>query len=435
MIFRIKIIMTACLLLAFSLRAEIEIDVVPDHADWLYGLGESVVFLISVTDDGEPLEKVEITYSTGPEKMPADIKKAMVPASGLKISAGTMDAPGFLRCIVNARIAGKNYKGIATAGFSPEMIQPTQTEPDDFELFWESTKSELATIPMEAERTLMPEYCTDAVNVYHVRIRTLATGLMAHLYKAHVYGMLCEPKAPGKYPAVLLVPGAGVHCHVPVRNTAHASRGMLTLSIGIHGIPVNMPGEVYKDMDAGCLRDYRNLNLDNRDSYYYRRVYMGCLRANDYLASLPNFDGKNLIVMGGSQGGMLTLVTAALDPRVTALAARFPAYCDVTGYLHGRAGGWPHMFAPGSTHLGNPDKLATTAYYDVVNFAKRITVPGHYAWGFNDELCPPTSFYAAYNRISAPKTLTLDPPAGHKSTPAQNAAMDEWVTAAVSQSK
>jgi cephalosporin-C deacetylase-like acetyl esterase len=85
------------------------------------------------------------------------------------------------------------------------------------------------------------------------------------------------------------------------------------------------------------------------------------------------------------------------------------------------------MFEPGSAQLGNSAKLETTAYYDVVNFAKRIAVPGHYAWGYNDETCPPTSIYAAYNQITAPKTLTLDVAAGHKTTPAQNTAIEEWI--------
>ncbi|MDR0351827.1 MAG: acetylxylan esterase [Opitutaceae bacterium] len=406
---------------------EIKVSVAPDRDDWLYKTGEPVRFIISVTDDGAPVKNAGINYTIGPEKMPAPAKKAVVPEGGLVVDGGSLAGPGFLRCVVNARVAGKTYKGIATAGVSPENIKPTQTEPEDFELYWKNNKAELAAIPMEAERTLLPEYCTGAVNVYHVRIRTLATGLMAHRYKARVYGIVCEPKAPGNYPAVLRVPGAGIARRVPV-NTALAARGLITLGIGIHGIPVNLPKDVYEDLDAGALRDYRNLNLDNRDAYYYRRVYMGCVRANDYLVSLPNFDGKNLIVAGGSQGGMLAMVTAALDPRVTGLAAQFPAYCDVTGYLHGRAGGWPHMFAPDSARPGNPAKVETTAYYDVVNFAKRIAVPGHYAWGYNDETCPPTSIYAAYNQITAPKTLHVVPSAGHKTTPEQNAAIEEWIT-------
>ena len=94
-----------------------------------------------------------------------------------------------------------------------------------------------------------------------------------------------------------------------------------------------------------------------------------------------------------------------------------PALSDLTGYLHGRAGGWPHMFND-STH-NTPAKIETSKYYDVVNFARHLTVPGFYSWGFNDVVCPPTSMYAAYNVITAPRTLFLAEETGHWTYPEQ----------------
>ncbi len=106
---------------------------------------------------------------------------------------------------------------------------------------------------------------------------------------------------------------------------------------------------------------------------------------------------------GGSQGGGLSIVTAALDRRVKCLGDFYTALCDLTGYLHGRAGGWPHYLdAKNRLYNETKEKLGTMGYYDVVNFAKRPTVPGLYSWGYNDEVCPPTSMFAAYNVIKAP---------------------------------
>jgi cephalosporin-C deacetylase-like acetyl esterase len=154
--------------------------------------------------------------------------------------------------------------------------------------------------------------------------------------------------------------------------------------------------------------------MDNRDTYYYKKVYLGCVRAIDYLVSHPKFDGRNVVVTGGSQGGALTMVTAGLDRRVTALAAFYPALCDLEGYLHGRAGGWPHMFnAAGQAVNATPARIGTVRYYDVVNFARAITAPGWYCWGFNDNVCPPTSMYAAVNMVEAPVTLEITPDVGH----------------------
>ena len=72
-------------------------------------------------------------------------------------------------------------------------------------------------------------------------------------------------------------------------------------------------------------------------------------------------------------------------------------------------------------------KFVTTRYYDVVNFARRVTVPGLYSWGFNDETCPPTSMYASYNVITAPKRLMLAYDKGHQSTQEQVDDVNGWL--------
>jgi hypothetical protein len=78
----------------------------------------------------------------------------------------------------------------------------------------------------------------------------------------------------------------------------------------------------------------------------------------------------------------------------------------VTGAVYGRAAGWP-KFVFDKDDPKRRAKIATTAYFDAVNFARRIKVPGHYGWGYNDETCPPTSTFSAYNVIVAPKQLTI----------------------------
>lgn len=134
----------------------------------------------------------------------------------------------------------------------------------------------------------------------------------------------------------------------------------------------------------------------------------------DFLVSLPKYDGQNLGVQGGSQGGALSIITAALDPRINYLVAYYPALSDMTGYLNKRAGGWPHIFADSNLkYYNNPKVIETLSYYDVVNFARILKTPGFYSWGYNDDTCPPTSFYAAYNQIKAPKEVFVIPETGH----------------------
>ncbi|HLL44557.1 MAG TPA: acetylxylan esterase [Segetibacter sp.] len=397
----------------------IKVVVAPDHTNWEYKLGEPVKFTVSVLQNGNLLKNTTVAYELGPEKLPATKKDSLVVASGaLTVESAGMKTSGFLRLIAYAYVNGKQYKGLATVGFEPTKVSPTVPMPRDFESFWNNAKNELAQLPIDARMTLLPDRSTEKVNVYHVNIQNYG--------KSRVYGILCVPKATGKYPAILRVPGAGIRPYNGDINTAE--KGFITLEIGIHGIPVTMDPSVYTSLGQGPLSNYWNYNMDNRDRFYYKRVYLGCVRANDFIDSLPQYNGTHLGVTGGSQGGALSIVTAALDPRVKYLAAFYPALSDITGYLQGRAGGWPHYFDKNNLLFNNTkEKISAIAYYDVVNFARQLKVPGNYSWGFNDETCPPTSMYAAYNQIKAPKQLYLALETGHWTYKEQDEKLSGWL--------
>lgn len=408
-------------LLAGNLNAQpiekmVKVAIAPDHADWIYKKGENVKFKVSITKNSELLQNVKIRYEIGPEMMPPTIRDTATLKDGiLTLAGGTMKDAGFLRCKVVAEFSGNKYEGLATAAFSPELIKPTVEYPSDFVQYWEKAKRELSAVPMDVKLTLLPDRCTELTNVYQANIQNYRPGM-------RLYGIVSIPKKPGKYPALLRVPGAGVRPYSG--DVATADLGVITFEIGIHGIPVTMDAGIYGDLGKTTLDGYPSFNLDNPDKYYYKRVYLGCVRAIDFLFSLPEFDGSTLAVTGGSQGGALTIVTAALDSRVKYMAAFYPALCDLTGYLSNRAGGWPHMFRdiqPGK------DKIETVKYYDVVNFARNVKVPGFYSWGFNDVVCPPTSTFSAYNSVTAPKELLIMQETGHWTYPEQNEKAKQWL--------
>lgn len=399
----------------------IQVLVSPNKADWNYAPGEEARFTIRVLKHQVPVDDAEVVFSVGKEKMPATNKGSKKTRNGVLEVSGSLDEPGFLRCEAKVKVDGAEYRGIATASYSPEDIQPTQTLPDDFWEFWNGAKATAAKVPMDVKLTLLADRCTEKAEVYQVNIQNFETG-------SRIYGILAKPKKEGRYPAVLSVPGAGIRPYAGIVELAE--KGVITLQIGIHGIPVVYENGLYDDLRAGALKNYQFSNMDDKDRYYYKRVYLGCVRAVDYLYSLPEFDGNNLAVWGGSQGGALAIVTAALDDRVKSLVSIYPALSDLTGYLHGRAGGWPHMFAPANaSYMATEDKIKVSAYYDVVNFARSVKVPGFYTWGYNDDICPPTSYYAAYNVINAPKELYLMQETGHWTFPEQQAKIQQWLLA------
>lgn len=398
----------------------VDVQIAPNHGNWRYHIGEQVVFEVSVLQNSVPLTNVDVEYEYGKETLsPSEKGITTLPEGTMQIKAGTLDEPGFLRCKVVAVVDGKRYVGLCTAAFEPENLLPTVKLPADFQQYWEQALLENAAIPLEPQLTLQPDMCTDKVNVYHVSIQSYRIG-------SRIYGWLAVPAQAGKFPAILRVPGAGVWKNGP--DVAKAERGFIVLSIGIHGIPLTLPNENYEILRRSALWCYWMYGLHDKDNFYYKRVYMGCVSAIEFLARLPQYDGVNLGVFGDSQGGALATVTAALDKRVKAYAAYYPALCDLTGYLYGRAGGWPHYFKNKSFGNQETEWLASnTAYYDVVNFARFITVPCLYSWGSNDETCPPTSFYSAYNLIDAPKQALVYPEIGHWRYPEQIEAVEGWL--------
>ena len=418
---RFSLFLFLVLVVSVTLQAQpierlVKVAIAPDHADWVYKKGENVRFKVTVTRNSEVLQNVKISYEVGPEMMTPTLKdSAILKEGGMVIDGGTLKEAGFLRCRVVAQENGIKYEGLATAAFNPELIKPTVQYPTDFTQFWDNAKLELSAIALDVKLTLLPERCTELTNVYQANIQNYKPGM-------RLYGIVSIPKKPGKYPALLRVPGAGVRPYYGDPSTADL--GVITFEIGIHGIPVTMDAGIYNDLGRTTLDGYPTFNLDDRDKYYYKRVYLGCVRAIDFIFSLPQFDGSTLAVTGGSQGGALSIVTAALDPRVKYLAAFYPALCDLTGYFSLRAGGWPHMFR--DLKAGR-EKIETAKYYDVVNFAKNVRIPGFYSWGYNDVVCPPTSTFSAYNSITAPKELLIMQETGHWTYPEQNEKAKQWL--------
>ncbi|MCD8171987.1 MAG: acetylxylan esterase [Alistipes sp.] len=424
--FRTFMAMLMSLALAVTLNAQppqryIRVQVAAENPDWHYSQGEKIKFDVSVIKNNSPLENVEIWYEISEDMMPARSSGTLTLRNGTgTIDGGTMDKPGFLRCRVWTTYDGNEYEGMATAGVDSQDIEPTVKDPADFDEFWGRAKAQLAEVPVAPIATLLPDQCTATVDVYQVSL------LLP--YNARVYGILTKPKAEGKYPVMLQVPGAGIRPYYGDLNTAE--QGFIVLQMGIHGIPANLPTHVYADLSRGALSNYMRIKIEDKDNYYFKRVCLGCIRGIDYLTSLPEFDGENVIVRGGSQGGALSIVTAGLDDRITALAANYPALSDMAGHHYNRAGGWPHMFRDENDDP-SPAMLETLAYYDVVNFARRVRAPGIYVFGYNDMTCPPTSVCAALNMIPAPKEIVVAEELGHWQYPEQNAKSWEFLMKAI----
>jgi len=377
----------------------------PDHADWTYHVGEKAHFTAYAIKENVRMTDTEITYSYGPDKHDAIATHTVkTDRNGLAhFTVPSAKEPGFTTVRVKVTLDGRTYNSMTNIGFDPLDIKPTTSMPEDFEQFWNESMRKAAQIPMTPTLKFNEKESNDRVDVYYVRLQSYRKG-------NYVYGVLTVPKTPGRKPAILRLPGAAVRRFNGPNELAY--QGFVVLEIGVHGIPVNQEPEIYTQLEQGALAGYTTIGIDNRDTYYYKRSILGCVRAVDYLCTRDDVDSTRIATYGGSQGGMLSIMTAALSPHVSALFSYFPAFCDLTGYHYGRGAGWPHLFRnPNEPNL--KARMDVSKYYDTVNFARLLRVPGFYAWGYNDPACCPTSTYSAYNVITAPKQLQVGRDTGH----------------------
>lgn len=409
-----RILLTLLVLLgAVTLMAQVKagapyVDfmVLADHADCHYRIGEEPRLKIMAKGGGAGLEGVRLHYEAGNDRMEADLKGATTFLRGeAQVPVGTMTVPGFRFCKIRFEVKGESYTETVKVAFSAKDIEPTISNPIDFDVFWKQTLKKAAKLPLTSEVVEMPAWSNDQIRTLMVRIPCDEEG-------GSIYGYVSIPNDGKKHPVLLVPPGAGVKRVNP--SEIYAKEGFITFTMEIHGMPMDASDEQIA-ADKERLGDYWYTNIEDRDDYYYKRVYTGCVRAIDYLMSLPEWDGKNVGVTGGSQGGALSIVTAALHPEIDFVAAFYPALSDVSGYQVGRAGGWPRMFATADDHpeIDRKKALRVMGYYDVVNFARRIECPGFYNYGFNDNTCPPTSVRAVINVIDAPKEVVENPASYH----------------------
>jgi cephalosporin-C deacetylase-like acetyl esterase len=235
---------------------------------------------------------------------------------------------------------------------------------------------------------------------------------MDNVRGSHIYGQLAKPRKEGKLPALLIVQWAGVYGLDKSWVTNRAEQGWLALNIMPHDLPFDQPKAFYEEAAKTTHKDYVAIGDGDREQVYFLRMYLACYRAAEYLAERPDWDGRTLVVMGTSQGGQQSIVTAGLHPKVTAMLANVPGGCDVAAPRAGRAAGFPY-FADRARWKKDDRIVDTGRYFDAANFAARVKVPALVSLGLIDEACPPAGILAACNGMKGPKEVLILPASDH----------------------
>ncbi len=377
-----------------------------------YAKGETAEFVLTALKGGAPDDReLSVSGEITKDGVPMNRKFEGKLKDGKFSVSAKLDEPGFLSCKMRVKVPSadggeKTAELLAGAAFSPLEIKPSAPVPDDFDEYWRRQREILSAIPMNVK--LVPaKYGNGDIEVYD---------LQADSFNGKLSAYMAMPKnaAAKSLPAIILAHGAGVRSSSIGSAAAWARRGFLALDFNAHGLPNGQPKEFYKNLADGELKDYRTRGGDDRDKVFFRTLYMRLMRAMDVAMAQPQWDGKTLVVFGGSQGGGQALAAAGLYPdKVTVCVSMYPAMCDHTGPGVGRASGWPHYVRPSRVDSYDPRLVEGARYIDAVNLASRIKCRTFMMINYADPVCAPTSCYAAYNAISAPKSVYVNEESRH----------------------
>lgn len=292
----------------------------------------------------------------------------------------------------------------------PEGFKPGYEEPADLMAYWDNQKRLLKSLPMQVKTTPLdvPQHYQGKYVCHDVEINCLGP--------APVRAYFAKPIKVKKksLPIIILCRAAGVsgnwcRCQVGecVGNAAMGN-GALSLDINAHGMLNGQSDNYYRMLENGVLRNYYNHNVVDRQTYYFRGMYLRLLRAIEYMTRQPEWDGKRIIVIGESQGGGQAVAAAGLDKRVSAVVLNVPAMQDLGGARANRRSGWPQPIE-GHSHVEGAMLDSTLPYFDGALLIRHSQAEIYCEMGLIDTTCPPSAVWASLNGAKGKKTINCVP--------------------------
>ena len=303
----------------------------------------------------------------------------------------------------------------------PELLQyqGRNPRPADFDAYWAEALRELDATEPKAE--LVP---SKAITPRHSEAFDLwFTGVGS----ARVYAKYVRPKkSSGKNPAVLQFHGYTGNSGDFATRLAWSGEGFSVAALACRG-------QGGRSQDSGPVLGtpyrghiIRGLNDPDPRKLAYRQMFLDTAQLARVVMSLPEVDATRVGAMGGSQGGALTLACAALEPRIKRAAPVFPFLCDYQrvwemdlakdAYEELRT--FFRQFDP--RHERETELFTRLGYIDCQHLAPRIKGEVLMYIGLMDTICPPSSQFAAYNKITAKKSHVIYPDYGHEAIPGEN---------------
>jgi cephalosporin-C deacetylase-like acetyl esterase len=266
------------------------------------------------------------------------------------------------------------------AAVAPTKIGPSTPRPTDFDTFWDGKLAAQAKL---------------GINPVLTPVDTDVPGVGVHVFQldalgSKARGYVARPVKEGRFPAIVQLQYAGVYALNPRAVAARAAEGWLVVNVDAHD-------KLPSDPSGNIPRNYQAIGNTDREASYFLNMYLRDSRALDYLLTRPDWDGKTIVLTGGSMGGQQSIALAGLRPeRISAVLVCVPAGADTNADLHGRKAGYPNWPSD------NPEAMKTALYFDPVNFAPRIKAPVLASIGFIDTISPPAGIWTMLNQVPGP---------------------------------
>lgn len=296
--------------------------------------------------------------------------------------------------------------------------------PADFDAFWDKALSQMKSIKADVE-IKEADFKAPAVKCYDMFF-TGAGG-------ARVHAKLLKPaviKTPA--PALIEFHGYTGHSGEWASKLAYAASGFVVASLDARG-QAGLSQDVTATFGYTYMGQIVRGVKEGPENLYFRNVFLDTAQLAGIVMDMPEVDESRVAAKGGSQGGALTLVCAALEPRIKCAASYFPflsdykrvwemdlgtqAYNEIKEYLR--------RIDP--RHEKIEDFFNTLSYIDIQNLSKRIKADTLVFLSLRDDICPPSTQFAAFNKITAPKVGKIYPDHGHEALPGADDIAFEFI--------
>ena len=296
-----------------------------------------------------------------------------------------------------------------------EQYMGSSPRPADFDEYWDKALKDLDEQDLNVE-FIPANFQTERAECFEL----FFTGVGG----SRVHAKFLKPRyLEGKAPAVLQFHGYTGDCGDWSSKLGYAGEGFVVASLDCRG-----QGGISEDLTAyrGTTMNgmiIRGLDDPDPEKLHYRNVFLDTVALARIVMDLPYVDETKVGAMGGSQGGGLTMACISLEPRINRAAPVYPFLSDYKRVwdmdLDQRAYEELRSFFRhhDPLHVREDAIFKKLGYIDVSNLAPRVKSKVMMATGLMDEVCPPSTQYAAYNRLNCEKEHILYPDFGHEYLP------------------